>query len=172
LFIIFRGVVCYSQAQLERILFSKSSSHFVVYFLILEIIQATTFWRILLEYNIQKVSWKVDQGTQLVPKPPKLFTLMNLVQYGKKLSIKNIVKMKSNLLGFCSTYGTYVLNSRQYLYYAKSLVFFPSKTTKVVSRDAPLFNELKYCSEFGYFYFLAYHIQLVNNHFFWWVHMD
>lgn len=85
----------------------------------------------------------------------------------EKIVYKNIVKMKSNIFGTCSTY---VLNSRQYLH-AQIIVFFPSKP-KVASRDAPCLVSYKIWSmEFGYFYFFSISYTTIYNHF-WWVHMD
>ncbi len=88
----------------------------------------------------------------------------------EKIVYKKIVKMESNIFGTCSTYGKYVLNSRQYLH-AQIIVFFPSKP-KVASRDAPCLVSYKIWSmEFGYFYFFSISYTTIYNHF-WWVHMD
>jgi hypothetical protein len=59
----------------------------------------------------------------------------------EKIVYKNIVKMKSNIFGTCSTYGKYVLNSRQYLH-AQIIVFFPSKP-KGGFKGCSLFSELQ-----------------------------
>lgn len=89
----------------------------------------------------------------------------------EKIVYKKIVKMESNIFGTCSTYGKYVLNSRQYLH-AQIIVFFFLQNPWVASRDAPCLVSYKIWSmEFGYFYFFSISYTTIYNHF-WWVHMD